>query len=108
MKSNFSRLFSPDGDDGNNPPVVPPVVPPVEPLGPRSIPKPPKPPKEKDYDGEIINLQKKINLLEDAKTASDAVVSDLKKLVEAAKAAPGKTKGKSILDDLNEYLGFGE
>lgn len=53
-----------------------------------------------------IALEKQVSTLEDEKAGLVNQVKEMSELVTAAKKAPGRNKGKTILDDLLEFTGF--
>lgn len=55
-----------------------------------------------------IQLEKEISTLQDKNTGLETQITDLTKLVEGARKAPsGKGDGKTLLDELNEFMGLG-
>ncbi len=53
-----------------------------------------------------VALEKKVSTLEDENTDLVQKVQELTGIVDAAKKAPGRKNGKSILDDIFEFVGF--
>jgi hypothetical protein len=55
-----------------------------------------------------VSLQKRISELEDELSAFKTNQAEAERLLEGARKAPSaRTPGKSLLDEVNDFLGFG-
>lgn len=92
-------LRSPDGDPAGGDP------------DPDTKPKPGKSASQVAAGGKTpreIALEKQVSTLEDEKAGFLSTIKELTGVVDAAKNAPGRKQGGSILDDIFDFVGFRE